>query len=177
VTDAMHQSGSAKECGLPEGAGSVFVQDGTLGNLSALVAAREKVKHELGDQKWAVICSSEAHSSVKSVANVMDVAVFKGDTSGTGSMGKEAAAKAIEEAKAAGFTPFAIVGTAGTTNFGINYHPHRGWFEVAPLGSDFLPRVYLTHRRERLFKKSPIMRGVAPKDESLQSELSPRYIC
>ena len=37
----------AKEAGMPEGAGGVFVQGGTLGNLSALVAARHTAKEAL----------------------------------------------------------------------------------------------------------------------------------
>jgi glutamate/tyrosine decarboxylase-like PLP-dependent enzyme len=109
----------ADECGLPKGSGGLFVQGGTLGNLSALVAAREKSKSVLGKKDWAIICSSEAHSSIKAVAKVMDCAVVTADASATGSMGADAARAAIEEASRGGLTPFAIVGTAGTTNFGI----------------------------------------------------------
>lgn len=109
----------AKECGLPATAGGVFVQGGTLGNLSALVVARDQAIEKHGRKNWAIICSSEAHSSVKAVAKVMDVAVVQGDASATGSMGKSAALAAIATAKAQGLTPFAIIGTAGTTNFGI----------------------------------------------------------
>ncbi len=109
----------AAECGLPEGSGGLFVQGGTLGNLSALVTAREKAKAKLGKQAWAIICSSEAHSSIKAVAKVMDCEVVIAEAGDSGSLGKAAAEAAVSEAKALGLTPFAIVGTAGTTNFGI----------------------------------------------------------
>ena len=109
----------AAECGLPQGSGGLFVQGGTLGNLSALVAAREKAKVTLGKQRWAIVCSSEAHSSIKSVAKVMDCEVVIAQAGESGSLGKAAAEAAVKDAKAQGLTPFAIVGTAGTTNFGI----------------------------------------------------------
>jgi glutamate/tyrosine decarboxylase-like PLP-dependent enzyme len=109
----------ASECGLPKGSGGLFVQGGTLGNLSALVTAREKAKVKLGKQRWAIICSSEAHSSIKSVAKVMDCDVVIAQAGESGSLGKAAAEAAVKEAKEQGLTPFAIVGTAGTTNFGI----------------------------------------------------------
>lgn len=109
----------AAECGLPVGSGGLFVQGGTLGNLSALVTAREKAKTRLGKQPWAIICSSEAHSSIKAVAKVMDCEVVIAKAGDSGSLGKTAAEAAVSEAKALGLTPFAIVGTAGTTNFGI----------------------------------------------------------
>ncbi len=109
----------AKEAGLPVGAGGVFVQGGTLGNLSALVVARDEAEKTLGRQNWAIICSSEAHSSVKSVAKVMGVKVVTGDASATGSLSGAAALAAIESARDQSLVPFALVGTGGTTNFGI----------------------------------------------------------
>ena len=109
----------ADECGLGENAGGLFVQGGTLGNLSALVTAREKAISEHGDQKWAIICSSESHSSIKSVAKVMGVKTFAGDSGSSGSLSKSAAETAFQSAVSEGFVPFAVVGTAGTTNFGI----------------------------------------------------------
>ncbi len=120
----------AAECGLPTTSGGLFVQGGTLGNLSALVAAREKAKAIKGKQHWAIICSSEAHSSIKSVAKVMDCEVVIAEAGESGSLGKAAAQAAVVKAKEAGLTPFAIVGTAGTTNFGIVDDLH-GISEVA----------------------------------------------
>src|ERR1700712_237465 len=66
--------------GLPEGAGGVFVQGGTIGNLSALVAARENARHSRigpAPARWSVLISDETHSSVKhSVQVVMDADVI-----------------------------------------------------------------------------------------------------
>ncbi len=109
----------ARECGLPEGAGGVFVQGGTLGNLSALVSARQwaKAKGQLGP--WAMICSAEAHSSLAATARVMDVELIIAAPVADGKFTAAVAEKAIVRAKEAGLTPFALVGTAGTTNFGI----------------------------------------------------------
>jgi L-2,4-diaminobutyrate decarboxylase len=56
-----------RETGLPSTAGGVFVQGGTIGNLSALVAARFATEKKLGrkPQRWAFVCSSDAHSSLR----------------------------------------------------------------------------------------------------------------
>ena len=109
----------AKEAGLPDGAGGVFVQGGTLGNLSALVVARDVAEGKHGHKTWAIICSSEAHSSIKAVAKVMGVEVVKADAAATGSLNGQQAKQAVLQAIDSGLTPFAIVGTGGTTNFGI----------------------------------------------------------
>ena len=110
--------------GLPEGAGGVFVQGGTIGNLSALVAAREAARHKRSGPppaRWSVLISDETHSSVKhSLQVVMDVGTVKvpGDERGrlTGA-GIRAALAELEESEIDGI--FAVVGTAGTTNAGV----------------------------------------------------------
>lgn len=108
----------ADECGLPKGSGGVFVQGGTLGNLSALVTARESARRRQHAGRFAIIASEEAHSSLKAVAKVMDVEIVLGPCQ-DGRFGKAGATQAIEQARAQGLTPFVLVGTAGTTNFGI----------------------------------------------------------
>ena len=108
----------ARECGLPETAGGVFVQGGTLGNLSALVAARESAKQKHGAKRWAVIASVESHSSLQAAAKVMDIEIVTGACV-DGRFTEAGARAAIADAGSQGLTPFAIVGTAGTTNFGI----------------------------------------------------------
>lgn len=112
----------AKETGLPETAGGVFVQGGTLGNLSALVAARHRAAHALKAQgkpkpeAWKFICSAEAHSSLKAAAAVMDVEIIKAEVGDDGRLRGPAVQAALDEA---GEGVFAIVATGGTTNFGI----------------------------------------------------------
>jgi len=112
----------AREVGFDSNAGGVFVQGGTLGNLSALVAARHAAKAKVtaaGGQmptRWKFICSEEAHSSLKTAASVMDADIVPVAVSETGRLhGAEVEAALKEHAGSV----FAVVATAGTTNFGI----------------------------------------------------------
>ncbi|CAB4873942.1 unannotated protein [freshwater metagenome] len=112
----------ATEAGLPEGAGGVFVQGGTNGNLSALVAARFDAEQRLAESgksrpaRWCFVASEEAHSSLAHSARVMDVDVIKVPVGEDGRM----TGAAIEQAVAGSWeSVFAIVATGGTTNFGI----------------------------------------------------------
>ncbi len=112
----------ATEVGLPDSAGGVFVQGGTLGNLSALVAARHTAQVALSaagkprPTRWKFVCSAEAHSSLKAAANVMDVDIVKASVGADGRLTGAAVEQALSEA---GDGVFAVVATAGTTNFGI----------------------------------------------------------
>jgi glutamate/tyrosine decarboxylase-like PLP-dependent enzyme len=112
----------AREVGLPSTAGGVFVQGGTLGNLSALVAARHTASAALAKAgkprpaRWKFVCSSEAHSSLKAAASVMDVDIVAATVGEDGRLTGAAVAEAIATA---GEGLFAVVATAGTTNFGI----------------------------------------------------------
>lgn len=108
--------------GLPESAGGVFVQGGTIGNLSALVAARksaQKIKPDV--TRWAVACSSEAHSSIASATEVMDVDLIKVAVQPDGIM--RGADLEVSLSKYRQENPTrdicAVVATAGTTNLGI----------------------------------------------------------
>lgn len=111
----------AREFGLPESAGGVFVQGGTIGNLSALVAARESARAARGNPKgrWVIVCSAESHSSVASAARVMDVDVVAVAPGESGALTGEGVRAALEEH---GDAVFAVVATAGSTNFGIVDH-------------------------------------------------------
>lgn len=109
--------------GLPASAGGVFVQGGTNGNLSALVAARAVATERRGGRpdRWAVVVTHETHSSVKhALATVMDVDVVEvpGDERGrlTGAAIREwlRSATPTEQERV-----FAVVATAGTTNLGV----------------------------------------------------------
>lgn len=107
----------ADEFGLPASAGGVFVQGGTLGNLSALVAARETARARgIRPDRWRVVCSAEAHSSIASAARVMDVEVVAVPVADDGMLRGEAVSAALAEH---GESVFAVVATAGSTNFGI----------------------------------------------------------
>ena len=107
--------------GMPAGSFGVFTSGGTEANLSAMVTAREywrsldeKKSHERG----LIIASDGAHSSIVSMAKVIDADVQLIET--TGRLDGDALAKAI-----AGLKPkdrsrlFAVIATGGTTNSGI----------------------------------------------------------
>ena len=110
--------------GLPAEAGGGFVQGGTIGNLSALVAARYAARERRGaDQpaRWAACISAETHSSVvHALQVVMDVELVEvpGDERGrlTGSALRETVAALPAATRDA---IFAVIATAGTTNLGI----------------------------------------------------------
>ncbi len=112
----------AREFGLPEGAGGVFVQGGTIGNLSALVAARDVARRrnrQVGREdpaRWIIVCSAEAHSSIASAAAVMDVDVITAAPDAEGRLHGESVSALLDEH---GPAVFAVVATGGTTNFGI----------------------------------------------------------
>ncbi|WP_345800357.1 aminotransferase class V-fold PLP-dependent enzyme [Microbacterium sp. AZCO] len=112
----------AAEFGLPAGAGGVFVQGGTIGNLSALVAARDAARRRNAEAgranpaRWLVVCSAEAHSSIASAAAVMDVDVVLVAPDAAGRLHGDGVAQALDEH---GDAVFAVVATGGTTNFGI----------------------------------------------------------
>lgn len=99
--------------GWPDSAGGVFVAGGTLGNLSALHAARHRhrARHG-GGGRSALLCSSEAHSSIAAVAAVMDAEVIAVPADQTGRL-------SASDARAH-LTPdvFAIVANGGATNCG-----------------------------------------------------------
>ena len=112
----------ASEFGLPDTAGGVFVQGGTIGNLSALVAAREAAKAKLLDagkelpRRWKIVCSVEAHSSNKSAAKVMDADVLLVPAGDDGVLRADAVREALS---VHGDEICAVVATGGSTNFGI----------------------------------------------------------
>jgi glutamate/tyrosine decarboxylase-like PLP-dependent enzyme len=127
--------------GLPESAGGVFVQGGTIGNLSALVVARAEARKKHGNpERWVIACSEEAHSSIVSAATVMDVDVLKVEVDKDGRLQGATVAEAIDHLHSTTKTRvFAVVGTSGTTNLGIiddlkgiakAAHDRNIWFHV-----------------------------------------------
>jgi L-2,4-diaminobutyrate decarboxylase len=105
--------------GFPPGAGGCFVSGGTLGNLSALVAARHAATAAVEARggrrpaRWAVVVSESGHSSLHAAAQVMDadLLVVPGDR-----LTGEALAPVLDSQ---GERVLAVVGTAGATNLGL----------------------------------------------------------
>ena len=107
--------------GLPQSAGGVFVQGGTMGNLSALVVARAQARKKWpAITRWSIGCSEEAHSSIAAAAQVMDVDILHVAPDEHGKLRGETAARTIDDFHASSNSRvFALVATAGTTNLGI----------------------------------------------------------
>ena len=108
--------------GMPSTAGGVFVQGGTIGNLSALVTARNSLKAKHKDvTRWVLAASAESHSSIKSTAQIMDVELLLIKPDKDGSLQGDACGVAIDKyhSENPGHQVFALVATAGTTNLGI----------------------------------------------------------
>ncbi|WP_158849825.1 pyridoxal phosphate-dependent decarboxylase family protein [Algibacter sp. L1A34] len=107
--------------GLPEGAFGVFTSGGTAANLSAIVTAREywrSLDDDNKTRKGLIITSIGAHSSVKSMAKVVDADVLFVDTEDkmyADALQSKIDALTIDDRKRL----FAVVATGGTTNAGI----------------------------------------------------------
>jgi aromatic-L-amino-acid decarboxylase len=109
--------------GFDDNACGLLAAGGTIANLTALTAARERalpgMRHEgAGDRKMALYCSAEAHYSVRRAAEVLGIGgrnVRAIPIDERRRMDVTACAEAIERDKRNGVTPVAVVATAGTT--------------------------------------------------------------
>lgn len=102
--------------GWPSTAGGVFVAGGTMGNLSALHAARTKREADLGRRpaRWRMLASAEAHSSIAAAARVLDVDLVSVPADERGRVSGLDIAAALGDPASV----FAIVANAGATNCG-----------------------------------------------------------
>lgn len=116
--------------GYGEGAGGILVSGGSLGNLTALLAARQL---RLGGDPWrtgvagapgrrpAVLVSAEAHYSVGRAAGIMglgETAAVPVPVDNTFRMTRSGLVEALERARTQGLHPFALVGNACSTATG-----------------------------------------------------------
>jgi L-2,4-diaminobutyrate decarboxylase len=106
--------------GLPDTAGGCFVQGGTVGNLSALVAARHAFlagRDTRPPGRLRLAATDQVHASVAAAAEVMDVEILGVEVDSRGRLTGAALEKAL--ARDGGEDVFAVAATAGTTNLGI----------------------------------------------------------
>jgi aromatic-L-amino-acid/L-tryptophan decarboxylase len=112
----------AEFVGFPAAAGA-FTSGGTVSNMTALAAARERAvpgsRHRgLGGIEATLYCSEEAHYSIERSAELLGIGsanVRALPIDGERRLLPEAVAEAIAVDRAAGRTPVAVVATAGTT--------------------------------------------------------------
>jgi aromatic-L-amino-acid decarboxylase len=108
--------------GFPVGAGA-FTSGGTISNLTALAAARERAMPDsrrdgIAGRAAAVYCSAEAHYSVTRACELLglgSMAVRRIPIDSERRVVPEAVAAAIDVDRARGVVPVAVVATAGTT--------------------------------------------------------------
>ncbi|MCP9201034.1 aminotransferase class V-fold PLP-dependent enzyme [Gramella sp. GC03-9] len=107
---------------LPETAFGVFTSGGTAANLSALVAARQVWREKdssMEKERALLLTSNGAHSSIKSMAKVMDadVGMVESDEEFLSGEALRSAIDNLNEKDRKRL--FAVVATGGTTNAGI----------------------------------------------------------
>lgn len=128
--------------GFGENAGGVFVSGGSMANITALTAARDKKLDENTLHLGTAYVSDQTHSSVAKglrVIGIGDNRIRKIETDDRFRMKVEDLKAAVEKDVEEGYIPFVVIGTAGTTNTG-SIDPlkeiaelcreHEMWFHV-----------------------------------------------
>ncbi|MDN3679927.1 pyridoxal phosphate-dependent class III aminotransferase [Vibrio tapetis subsp. quintayensis] len=114
-------------------ADGIFTSGGTQSNQMGLLLARDWIADKLSGHsiqklglpeyasKLRIICSKKSHFTVQKSASWMGLgeqSVLTVDTNSNGTMDSTQLENVVAQAKAEGLIPFAIVGTAGTTDHG-----------------------------------------------------------
>lgn len=107
-------------CGLPEGAGGLFVSGGSMANLTALAVARSAILADRTDGAVAYT-SDQTHSSVARALRVLGltddrIRILPSDEQFR--LPVDRLQQAIAADRAAGRKPFCVIANAGTTNTG-----------------------------------------------------------
>ena len=105
--------------GFPPEAGGTFVPGGTLGNLSALHAARHAALLQRGGARparWQLAASVEAHSSIAQAARILDVDLIDVPVDASHRLTGANLRAALDASAGDGL--FAVVASAGATNLG-----------------------------------------------------------
>ncbi|HET7488136.1 MAG TPA: pyridoxal-dependent decarboxylase [Acidimicrobiales bacterium] len=100
--------------GLPASAGGCFASGGTMGNLSALVAARHEWRRRRPvEGRAALVVGQSSHTSMQTASEVLDVELVTVP-------GPKLTGQALAPVLASvGERAFAVVATAGSTNLGL----------------------------------------------------------
>ncbi|WP_047516446.1 pyridoxal phosphate-dependent class III aminotransferase [Vibrio harveyi] len=118
---------------LGEKGDGIFTSGGTQSNQMGLMLARDWIAHKLSGHsiqklglpdyadKLRIVCSKKSHFTVQKSASWMGLgekAVMTVDANADGTMDVTQLDQVLTQAKSEGLIPFAIVGTAGTTDHG-----------------------------------------------------------
>ena len=139
-------------------AGGIFVSGGSMANITALTAARDKKLDEDTLHLGVAYVSDQTHSSVAKGLRVIGITSKRIRTIPTDEnfrMKTDALARAIEQDEKDGYIPFAVIGTAGTTNTG-SIDPldeiadlcqaHQLWFHIdGAIGGSLLLSPHYKH--------------------------------
>lgn len=101
--------------------GGIFVSGGSMANMTALIAARNKLLSDDTQHLGTAYVSEQTHSSVAKdlrIIGVTDKRIRKIPTDAHFRMDMRKLQSAIREDIAAGFIPFVVIASAGTTNTG-----------------------------------------------------------
>ena len=131
----------AEILGMPHGSGGVLTSGGSLANFTAIVTAR-RAKLPEDFLPGTLYCSDQIHHSFQKAANLAGFPhanVREIPSDARFHIRLDALEEAIERDRAAGFTPFLVAGSAGTTNTGAVddlrgvariAREHELWFHV-----------------------------------------------
>ena len=111
----------ATQAGFGEKAGGIFVSGGSMANITALIAARDRKLSEDNLHLGVAYISDQTHSCVAKGLRVIGITnkrIRVIPTNDNFEMITEELEKAIKKDIKDGFIPFAVIGTAGTTNTG-----------------------------------------------------------
>lgn len=111
----------ADQAGFGEKAGGVFVSGGSMANVTALIAARDLKLNEDNLHLGVAYISDQTHSCVAKGLRVIGISnkrIRIIPTNEQFEMIVEELEKAIKKDVEDGYIPFAVIGTAGTTNTG-----------------------------------------------------------
>jgi glutamate/tyrosine decarboxylase-like PLP-dependent enzyme len=108
-------------CGLPPGAGGLFVSGGSIANLTALIVARDRLsEHERS--RGVIYYSDQTHSSVTRALDVLGVAAERRrplrPTGRFSSLRADDVAAAVARDREEGWHPWCVVANAGATSTG-----------------------------------------------------------
>lgn len=132
----------ASKAGFGETAGGIFVSGGSMANITALTAARDKKLTDETLHLGVAYVSEQTHSSVAKglrVIGISDSRIRRIPVNENFQMDINALKQTMEQDEKKGYLPFVVIGTAGTTNTG-SVDPleelasickeHHVWFHV-----------------------------------------------